>query len=268
MTATWHLPFALALGLSLTFEEVAGQTVKLITERSTLTQEVSADYSGGEATQFAQKVLEEAGIAHELLYLPWRRAYDLGSTEPNALIFPIARTAQREDNFQWVGELIPVNYYLFRLKSRQHISVNTLDDARPYQIGVVNYHVHHEFLLSLGFTNLQPVNGNLQNLKKALLHRIDLFPLSDGGIILLCINENIDCSQFEPVLKLNEISGGLYMAFSSTTNSAVVQAARESFNRLVDNETHRKTFQSRLDHAQQFDTFWPVADEGEVDGRP
>jgi len=250
--------FVLALGLSPVNGHTDQQTVKLVTELSTLTEESATDQTGGEATQFARQVLKGAGLAHQLFYLPWRRAYNYASVESSSMIFPLARTDQRENNFKWVGQLIPVNYYLFKLKSREDILVSTLDEARQYRVGVRNYHVHHEFLLAQGFTELQPVNRNAQNLKKALLHRIDLFPVSDLGLLSVCARENIDCSQFEPVLKLEGISGGLYMAFGLPTDDAIVSATRESYRRLVEDGTHADIFQSRLDYINQFHEMWPM----------
>jgi polar amino acid transport system substrate-binding protein len=237
--------------------------VKLITEHSAFTQTSAKDDSGGEATDFVQRVLDNANISRDLIYLPWRRAYHQGATEPNTLIFPLARTAQREEKFLWVGQLIPVNYYLFKLKSRADIQVKNLDDARPYSIGVVNYHVHHEYLLEQDFTGLQPVNGNAQNLKKALLGRIDLFPISDGGLIPVCERENIDCSQFEPVLKMKGISGGLYMAYSTSTDPVTVQSTAASYQQLLEQGVHAEIFRTRLDYIEQFNARWPLKVQAE-----
>ena len=156
-----------------------------------------------------------------------------------------------------------MNYYLIRLKSRADIQINSLDDARPYRIGVVNYHVHHEILLAQNFTGLQPVNGNVQNLKKAVLGRIDLFPISDGGLISVCEKENIDCSQFEPVLKLENISGGLYMAYSINTDAATLESTRESYQQLVDSGVHAEIFKTRMDYIGQFNAKWPLKVEGQ-----
>ena len=116
------------------------------------------------------------------------------------LIYPIARDASREKQFQWIGQLIPVTYYLFRLTARTDISINSLEEAKKWQIGVVNEHIHHQHLKDKGFTNFQPVNSNHQNVQKALLGRIDLFPLSDGGMMQLCSRDDLDCSSFNPCL--------------------------------------------------------------------
>ncbi len=239
---------------------VAGQvTVELYSERSPFTQVSSTNSSGGEATLFVQQVLDGADIPYSLSYLPWRRAYAYALSRRNIAIYPMARTGQRESLFHWVGQLIPVNYYLFRLKSRDDIKVLSLEDAKQYRVGVVNHHVHHELLTSLGFSNLQPVNSNVQNLKKALLGRIDLFPISDGGLVPLCLREGIDCSQFEPILKLDAISGGLYLVLGPDTSETLVEAAKVSYQRLVADGTHAAMFRDRLEYAERFNTLWPLA---------
>ena len=234
-------------------------TVKLMTERSPFTEPVADQPWRGEATRFTEAVLQRAGIGYELQYLPWRRAYRYVSSEPGVLIYPLARSEPREQSFHWVGQLIPVNYYLFRLKSRDDIRVDSLADARAYRVGVVNYHVHHEYLSSLGFENLQAVNSNVQNLRKALLGRIDLFPISDGGLRPICLQYAIDCSSFEPVLKLEGMSGGLYLAYSMDTDSSTVERTREAYRELVEQGLHSRLFAERLREIERFNEAWPGA---------
>lgn len=241
------------------FTHGADEAITLVTEKSPFTQVSNDESSLGEATQFIQRVLDEAQLSYELQYLPWRRAYEFVSSRPRVLIYPLAKSKQREARFQWVGELIPVNYYLFKLRSRNDITIKSLDDARQYRIGVVNYHVHHEYLLSENFTGLQPVNNNIQNIKKTLLGRIDLFPISDGGLTPVCEQENIDCSQFEPVFKLEDISGGLYMAYSLETPNEIVQATRAAYQKLHDNGVQLDIFASRLRHVDHFNELWSQA---------
>ena len=149
---------------------------------------------------FVEHLLVDAQQNYQLSFEPWKRAYLRAQTSANVLIYPMARDATREQQFQWVGQLIPVTYYLFRLSGRDDISISSLDDAKRWQMGVVNEHIHHQYLKDRGFKNLQPVNSNTQNVKKALLGRIDLFPMSDGGMMQLCSRDDLDCSSFTPVL--------------------------------------------------------------------
>ena len=236
--------------------------IEVLTERSPFT-EVSP--TGGEATAFTQLLLEQAGLEHELSFLPWRRAYRYVLEQPNVLIYPLARSAQREDQFSWIGELIPVNYYLFKRADRTDITLETLEDANNYRVGVVNYHVHHEYLTARGLNNLQPVNSSLQNFKKALLGRIDLFPMSDGGLTPICRRNQIDCDQFEPVMKLEGISGGLQLAFNKETDPEVLEKARAAYNALVADGTHARLFSMRFSEIDAFYARWPEIENGPVD---
>jgi polar amino acid transport system substrate-binding protein len=232
-------------------------SIQVITENSTITTVSGIDRSGGEATRFVEEVLKNAGIPYQLQYQPWRRAYNSALADTNVLVFPLARSPGREKMFHWVGELIPVNYYLVKLKSRTDISVCDLNSAKRYRVGVVNFHVHHELLLEKEFSDLQTVNRNLQNLKKALLDRIDLFPISDVALLQLCKRHSIDCTQFEPTLKLEEISGGLYLAFSRGTDADLIEETVESFGELVASGRHETIFQDRFDNIKEFGSRWP-----------
>lgn len=232
--------------------------MQVLTENSPFTQGPDELYSGGEATVFVRKLLDTAGIAYELEYLPWRRAYRYALSEPNVVLYPLARSGDREAHFDWIGQLIPVSYYLFKLRSREDIVINHLNQARNYRVGVVNFHIHHQFLKSEGFENLHPVNSTMQNIKKAILGRIDLFPVSDGGLIPFCQQKQIDCSQFEPVLKLTAISGHLYIAFSGATDTELVESARSAYSQLLANGTHQRLFRDRIEQIDRFNARWPA----------
>ena len=249
---------AITLSLGIGAATGTAQTpLKLLTEESPFTKQVAPDFSGGEASRFVTRMLRQAGIDYSLQFLPWRRAYRYVLAEPDVMIYPLARSKEREDQFVWIGQLIPVNYYLFKLRSRKDIQITRLEDAKKYSTGVVNYHVHHEYLESEGFTELQPVNSNLQNIRKALLGRIDLFPISDGGLMPICQGNDIDCSRFEPVFKLDDLSGGLYIAVSLNTDPDTVRRATQAYNSLLRDNTHSAIFHDRFQEIRKFDLSWP-----------
>lgn len=231
--------------------------ILLLAEASPFTLKADISGSGGEATAFVEYLLDDAQQDYQLSFEPWKRAYLKAQTNANVLIYPIARDATREEKFHWVGQLIPVTYYLFRLTARDDISINGLEDAKKWQMGVVNEHIHHQYLKDRGFENLQPVNSNYQNVKKALLGRIELFPMSDGGMMQLCSRDDLDCSSFKPVLKLDGISNGLYLAASSDSDQAMIQRLIASYQSLVNSGRHEKTLRQRLLRIEEFNHLWP-----------
>ena len=150
-----------------------------------------------------------------------------------------------------------MTYYLFRLTTRDDIKVVNLADAKTWKIGVVNEHIHHQFLKDKGFENLQAVNSNYQNIQKALLGRIDLFPMSDGGLMQLCSRDDLDCSSFKPILRLDGISNGLYLAAALDSDQKTIKRLNDSYQNLVANGQHEQVLRQRLLRIEEFKRHWP-----------
>lgn len=226
-------------------------TIQVYTESTPFTLPNREIEHRGEATTFVEQVLNNAEVAYDISYVPWKRSYQYGLANKDILIYPIARTQQREKEFIWVGKIIPVNYFLFRLRRRSDIKLQTIEQAKSYSIGVVNHHAHHEYLESEGFSNFEPVNNSAQNLQKLLLGRIDLFPMSSGGLEPLCDQLKIDCNQIVPAIALENFSDGLYMAFSKHSNRQVVDRIKKSYQQLYGQPEYQSLFAHRLRTAQK-----------------
>jgi len=257
MNAKFFYTAILGAHVLLSPQPEAGEiNIQLVTENTPITRVSLNSQKGGEATRFIQGVMDNADVEYTLSYLPWRRAYHNARAAPNVVIFPLARTAAREAEFQWIGQLVPIKYYLFQLKARDDIHVQSLNDAKPYEIGVVNYHAHHELLLERKFAHLQPVNSSDQNIKKLLLGRIDFFSMSDGGIQPLCERTQIDCRKLKAAVELTGIAGGLYMALSNDSDPELARKLKVSFSQLVNDGTHAEIFAERLDRLENFSDTW------------
>lgn len=231
---------------SLTVSAQQHPFIEVLTEATPFTLQHSLSKKQGEATTFVESVLAKAGINNTITYTPWRRSYQHALSKPNVLIYPIARTELRENDFIWVGNIIPVNYFLFKLKSRRDIQLNQIDQAKQYSIGVVDHHAHHEYLISKGFSELQVVNSSSQNLNKLLLGRIELFPMSSGGLLPLCQQTKIDCNLIEPVISFEDFSNGLYMAFSKDSDPSMVQKVKDAYSQVRSSPVYGELFSYRI----------------------
>lgn len=231
--------------------------IRVVTENTPLTKTTEEEPGSGEATKFVERVLQEADLNYELQVMPWRRGYRLATHTANLLIFPLARSMEREEKFHWVAKLFPASYYLFRLKSRDDLDVASLEEAKAYRIGVVNYSVYHEYLLNRGFANLQPVNSSGQNLKKLLLGRIDFFVTSDSGIFPLCQRTGVDCNLLQPTAMLEGAASGLYLAAGPGSDTAMLHRIKTAYDRLVTQGVHANFFAERVRLLEQFREHWP-----------
>ena len=188
----------------------------------------------GAAADLAHEVLTRAAVEHTITIYPWARAYSMAKTQPNTLILSMARTPEREQEFKWVGEIAVVRYHLFKLKSRRDIVIKTLDDAKKYQIGVVNQDIAHQHLIARKFPDsaLQVTVNYTQSFKKLLLGRVDLVPRSQLGFKQFCEESPLDCDRIDTAYLIDEMDTSLYMAFSKQTSDQLFNRVKTAYDEV------------------------------------
>ncbi len=221
------------------------QTVRAVTETTPYTFQ-KGDRVGGPATEVVEKTLQAAGLTdYQIKLYPWARAYDMALKEPGVLIYLIARTAAREQQFKWAGEIMKIQYHLYRLRDRSDVSVKTLADAKNYTIGVMRDDVRQQYLQSRGFQRLAVSAQWIDNFNKLVKRQVDLVPLTEDDASSLCAEAHFDCAGLERVLTLDEASTGLYMAYSAATADNTVQRTRAAFDKLKADGTVRRIMERK-----------------------
>ncbi|TXT37699.1 MAG: family 3 extracellular solute-binding protein [Comamonadaceae bacterium] len=235
----------LLLACALAWPTVQAKPLRLVTEATPYTYMVGARVAGP-ATEVVEKTLQSAGLTDfQVKIYPWARAYDMALKEPGVLIFLIARTPVRETQFKWAGEIMKIQYHLYRLRERTDVVVKTLVDAQKYSIGVMRDDVRHQYLQSKGFTRLVVSAQGTDNFNKLIGHQVDLVPMVEDDLDIQCTQARIDCARIERVLTLDEASTGLYMAYSNATADDTVQKTRAAFDKLKADGTVRKIMQRK-----------------------
>ena len=194
----------------------------------------------GPGPDIVNAILKDLKIDTKINVYPWARAYNMAKTEENVLIFSMSRTAAREHMFKWVGKIAQNNVYFFKLAGRSDVVVNSLDDAKKYNIGAVIADVKAQTLASLGFKHLDLISKGDINLKKLVGKRIDLMPSTILTVETFAKSLGLDKNQFKPIYKINELSTDLYMAFSKKTSDELVNKFRKSYKKLKANGTIAK----------------------------
>jgi polar amino acid transport system substrate-binding protein len=210
----------------------AAQTlIRAVTETTPWTY-VRDGKPAGSATEIVEMTLRRAGLEHKVSIYPWARSYDMALHEPNVLIFMIARTAEREQQFKWAGEFMEIQYHLFKLRDRKDVLVTALADAERYAIGVIRDDVRHQYLQKKGHVRLVVSAESMDNFRKFLNGQVDLVALTENDARSLCAQSRIDCTRLEKVHTLNELSAKLYMAYSATTLDSIVDRTRAAFDKV------------------------------------
>jgi polar amino acid transport system substrate-binding protein len=235
-----HILFAL-LFLTGTFAQ-AGDTpadvLVLTGGRVTASGGESLAPPAGYGREVIQKLMLDAGLSYLQEPQPFARALKTLDTNPDAVLFPMLRTPERESKYQWIGLLAKRNYYLYRSASRKDIVIRSLEDAKQYRIGVLRGDVRTDYLRAQGFTEgtakgLEVVNVTFSVLKMQQAGRIDLIVYSDEGVKLACEEANISCDSLVPAFQL-DLAGGLWLVASPLMPHARVDTLRKAFKRQED----------------------------------
>lgn len=159
----------------------------------------------GFTIELIQWVLEESGIEKEgdIILLPWARALKMMENKSNTLILDIARNPAREKRYKWVGPIAPREIWLYKLKSRKNLHVNSIAEIKNYLTGVARGSSISNELLKYGFEdgeNLVFATREVQNIKKLLKGRVDFITFNSVELEWGAkrLTPPVDINMFEP----------------------------------------------------------------------
>lgn len=212
--------------------------IKVVTEDTFPLQYLENDKVIGPATDLVEQVLSLADIPYNIEVLPWARAYHLALNEPNVLIYSLAKTSARAEQFKWVGEIMALDYYLYGAIDSEINTHTPLENLKQYRIGTVRDSAVYQYLLKNDFKQLTTVVQGKQNLLLFEQNRIDLFPANKSTFQAICRQEALNCGNLKPVHKLDISSISLYMAFSQLTDNAIVERVRASYQAVIKKQSN------------------------------
>lgn len=203
------------------------------------------DASGADVKGFSPDVVREilarTGHHAEVRITSWERSYAALQTEPNAVLFTMARTPSRENQFHWVGPLVHSNAVLY-VKKGSGISVKSLYEARKLpSIAVIKGDSKEEFLKGKDFHNLDYSPDWATAFRKLLEGKVTALVMTDMDLPTTASDAGLNPADFEPVYEL--FVNRLYIGMSKRTDQAVVRSWQEaldamkrdgSFNRLAE----------------------------------
>ncbi|MDW5376865.1 transporter substrate-binding domain-containing protein [Halomonas sp. HP20-15] len=147
--------------------------------------------------------------------MPWARAYHSLMEKPGVALFSTARSAEREDLFQWVGPLANLAFVFYK-RAGSPLTLDNLDDARKLEtIATYRNDVREEFLLNHGFTNLDSATKLVSGARKLLEGRVDAWLDSNLSAPSVIESLGYPADSIERLLVAH--SEPLYIAFSAET---------------------------------------------------
>jgi polar amino acid transport system substrate-binding protein len=213
----------LVLASALTGCQGLGQSLRIYTEIAPPNQ--SLDSNGklsGFAVELVRELQKRIGNQDPIEVVPWVRAYKALESEPNVMLFSVARSAKRNPLFHWVGP-ISESRFTFYVKADSPHDIKSLDDARKLRlIGVYTEDARDQYLSRLGFTNLDRSLDEEVMVKKLMDGRIDALAGSPIGMQQVASASGIRFEELKEAYTFQKVQ--VYLAFSRTTPGPIVTA--------------------------------------------
>ena len=210
----------------------AGHALTLLTEENPPFNYTEEGKVVGLSTEIVSELGRRSGIALEIKSLPWEKAYVTTQADKETCLYSTVRLDNRERLFFWIGP-IATNRWVLISKGDFAGTVNVVEDARRYRVGVVAKDAKIEFLMSKGVTDLREVSDDSLIPPRLVLNRddpnrLDLWATGAYGARRTAARANV--KDLKLVLPLRDVS--LYLACGRNTSTQSVQALRRAFEQV------------------------------------
>lgn len=224
----------LAVLLSLSFAVAANvklPALRVVTELSPPHQTIEKGEVAGISTQIVVATLKQAGLESRIEVYPWARAFYIATATPNVLIYNMARTAEREDKFHWIGPVANYRLGLVRLTERTDLTPNHLKDLGSAVIAVQRDDFSYLWLKQQGMTagkELQVSADILESWRLLLKGKVDYVVDDEAAIALM----EKQLAQPEGVavfvLPIPQLEQHTYLAASKATDPELVKKLQQA----------------------------------------
>lgn len=178
----------------------------------------------GIATEKVQELMHRAGEVVSISAFPWSRSFQMGQKLPNTCVFSTTRTPEREPMFKWVGPLVKNRWVIFA-RADDGRNPKTLEDLRPYVLGVYRNDAVGEYLAGKGFKT-DVANMDADNPRKLLIGRFDFWATGELLGLEILRNQGLG-EQIVPLFPFNNTE--MYLA----CNKGMAQKRIDRFNHIL-----------------------------------
>ncbi|MFT5451618.1 MAG: polar amino acid transport system substrate-binding protein [Enterobacterales bacterium] len=202
----------------------------------------------GYCTNVVKAVMQEANLDYNITIYPWKRAFSQALNQKSTMIYSLGRTAEREDEFNWIGELIAVNYKLYGLNNNKDSFSTNLEDLKSQSIAVILNDLTSDLLKKKGFTNLVQTTNFAQSIKLLKRGRVQYLISSNLGIVNNINNGVFTENELVSIGDFKDLKASLYLAINRQSDLKLVQHLKDSFQNIVKNGTHSKIMSPLIEH--------------------
>ena len=207
---------------------------------------------GGFVNHVISEAFSRQGYQVKFSYFPWKRAFENARKGQVSATSYWYKSAERARDFYYSEPVSSEKLVFFHLKVNAIPDWKSLDDLKDYQIGVTRgYTYTDEFWQAANSKriNVQIVSSDLQNLRKLVKGRIDLFPTT------LFTGYSLISNEFAPSLGplftfhpkvIAETQGHLLFSKKNPEAEKLVAAFNRGLAKIKEEGLYRKLFDDLL----------------------
>lgn len=185
----------------------------------------------GYAVELVQGILTEAGLRQQILAAPWQRILVESRMKSDVLVFSLARTEAREDEFHWISPITQNAYSVFANNpSALNTTVGSINELPPgSKIAVLEGDFRQQVVIDAGHV---AVTGSTWQdvLKRFLQGKADYLFFSDGGIDVICLTIEQSCKNIHRVFQFKLATTYLAISKQGTSLELVDRLTSASIN--------------------------------------
>lgn len=124
--------------------------LQVVTELSPPYQTLVNNEVSGSATQLVEKLLSASNLSATFSIYPWARAYNKAISEPNTLIYSIAKSDERNELFHWLLPVASYKFGLVALTQRTDLDITDLKQASHFVLAIQRGDIAHQWAIQQG----------------------------------------------------------------------------------------------------------------------
>lgn len=199
----------------------------------------------GSSIDQVNMLMKDAGLAYSIDMMPWARALALAQNDPMHCVFTASHSEERDPLFKWVEPLLTGRTLLIR-KAGARANPTNLEEAKAFLVGTQRGDFTADILKKNGFAKVDLATDFNLTLKKLMLGRIDLMPISEDYYRKL----RKEGKEIEQTMVLSEQVYSI--ACNKSVPDADVARMQSALDKLIADGTQAKLFSKYgLDAASQ-----------------
>lgn len=221
---------------------LAQTSLRVVTELSPPHQTIIEGKVDGLSTQIVEATLKQAGLQSRIEVYPWARAFYIASSTPNVLIYNMARTPERENDFHWIGPVAKYRFGLVRLTERTDLSPNHIKDLGSAVIAVQRGDFSGQWLKQQGMKEgkeLQLSADILESWRLLLKGKVDYVIDDEAALSSMEQQLSLATGTTRFVLAIPQLEQQTYLAASKSSDIALVKKLQQAHLEVQKTQLYR-----------------------------